>query len=135
MSRRLLVVSTMMILGGLLLVAYSDPAVRITLGGTTGVAFTGTRTFSFTASRTFTFNGTGGFPIFNGTGGFPTGRAAGGGLISTDTRLETFVGVGLLAVGLLLEIFTIFLWQSPARPTSAPPMNAPTAQGEVDESK
>ena len=115
MSRRLLILSTVIVLGGLLLMAYSDPAVTVALGGSTGVptsfTFSGTRTVSFNFSRSFTING---------TGGFPTGRLTGAGadnvvVVSTNTRVETFVGVGLLAVGILLEVFTLFLWQSPQR--------------------
>lgn len=120
MNRRLLILSTVLILGGLLLMAYSDPAVTVALGGSTGVptgiTFTGTRTVSFNFSRSF---------MFNGTGGFPAGQLTGAGannvvVVSTDTRVETFVGVGLLAVGILLEVFTLFLWQSPATSIKPP---------------
>ena len=123
MDRKLLIVSTVMVLAGLLLMAYSDPGVRAGFGGTTGttrvitaVSFTRTA-FTFTGTA-FTFTGTG-FPggnrtfPFNGTVGFPT-RVAGGGGISTTTQVESFVGLGLVAVGLLLEVFTLFLWQTPA---------------------
>jgi len=110
-------------LAGLLLLAYSDPAVSTTLTGTpsrTTFTFTGSRTFTFNSSRTFVFNGTGGFPGGNGTVTFPIGRGGGAGAISSNTRVETFVGVGLLAVGLLLEVFTLFLWQSPVQPPKPP---------------
>ena len=122
MDRKLLIVSTVMVLAGLLLMAYSDPGVRAGFGGTTGTtvrAVSFTRT-AFTFTRTaFTFTGTGfpggngTFPGFNGTVGFPT-RIAGAGGVSTTTQVESFVGLGLVAVGLLLEVFTLFLWQNPA---------------------
>jgi len=106
-----------MVLAGLLLMAYSDPAVRAGFGSTTGptaISFTRTAfTFTFTGTPTFTFNGTTISPI-NRTG-FPTGgvTAARGG-VSTTTQVESFAGLGLVAVGLLLEVFTLFLWQTPA---------------------
>jgi hypothetical protein len=120
MSRKLLILSTIIILAGLLLMAYSDPAVTVALGGSTGIP----TSFTATGTRTFTLNFTRSF-TFNGTGGFPTGRlgAAGAGnvvVVSTNSRIETFVGVGLLAVGILLEVFTLFLWQSPPQPPKAP---------------
>lgn len=115
LSRRLLIVSTVLVLGGLLLLAYSDPAVRVNLGGATG----GSTTFTFTGNRTFNPNVTRIF-TFNGTGGLPTGGLSRGGVTSTDTQIETYVGLGLLSVGLLLEVFTIFLWQGPAKPTAEP---------------
>lgn len=94
--------------------AYSDPAIRVGFGGTTGpttISFTRTGTFTFTGTPTFSFNGTRIFP-FNGTGGFPTRGT--GGAISTTTQEEAFVGLGLVAIGLLLEAFTLLLWQTPA---------------------
>lgn len=117
MDRKLLIISTVMVLAGLLLMAYSDPAVRAGFGGTTSPTRVIT-TFSFTRTGSFSFNGTGTFPIngtgipgFNGTG-IPT-RITGGG-VSTTTQVESFAGLGLVAVGLLLEVFTLFLWQAPA---------------------
>jgi hypothetical protein len=104
-----------LVLGGLLLLAYSDPAVGVNLGGTPG----GSTTFTITGTRTFHGNLTGTFP-FNGTSGFPTGGLSGRGITSTDTQIETYVGLGLLSVGLLLEVFTIFLWHGPAKPTTEP---------------
>jgi len=107
-----------MVLAGLLLMAYSDPAVRAGFGGTTGATrvittFSFTRTeFNFTRTGSIPF-GNGTFPGFNGTGGFPT-RVAGGGGVSTMTQVESFTGLGLVAIGLLLEVFTLFLWQTPA---------------------
>jgi len=114
LDRKLLILSTVMVMAGLLLMAYSDPAIRAGFGGTTGPttnSFTRTGTFTFTGIPTFTFNGTGTFP-FNRTGGLPTRFT--GGAISTTTQEEAFIGLGLVAIGLLLEAFTLFLWQTPA---------------------
>lgn len=98
--------------------AYGDPAVRLSLGSgvspITSSTFTGTRTFNFSGSRSFTFNGTGGFP-----GGLATGRAGNVAVVSSNEQIETFVGVGLVAVGLLLELFSLFLWQAPVQPPKA----------------
>jgi hypothetical protein len=124
LDRKLLIVSTVMVLAGLFLMAYSDPAVRAGLGLTSTTTttpisprnvsgiFPGNFTFSGTFSRTFT----GAFSI--PAGGFTvTGRGV---VISTTTQEEAFIGLGLVAVGLLLEAFTLFLWE-PSKPTVETP--------------
>jgi hypothetical protein len=103
-----------MVLAGLLLMAYSDPAIMAGFGGTTGpttISFTRSGIFTFTGTSSVPFNRTGTFP-FNRTGGLPTRFT--GGAISTTTQEEAFVGLGLVAIGLLLEAFTLLLWQTPA---------------------
>jgi hypothetical protein len=104
-----------MVLGGLLLMAYSDPAISAGFGSTNTTGTTRQFT-SFSFTRSFTFTGTG-FPLngtfpFNRTSGIPT-RVRGGG-ISTTTQAESFAGLGLVAVGILLEVFTLLLWQPAA---------------------
>ena len=122
MDRKLLILSTIMVLAGLLLMAYSDPAVRVGLGiptgSTTTVSFSRTRTFPF-GNETFAFPGNGTFSrTFSiPRGGFPITRGV---VISTTTQAESLIGLGLVAIGLLFEAFTLFLWQSPADQESTP---------------
>jgi hypothetical protein len=105
-----------MVLAGLLLMAYSDPAVKAGLGltSTTSTVVTRTGFSGFPGNRTFT-----GSFSFTGTFSFPTGgfTVAGprGVVISTTTQEEAFIGLGLVAVGILLEAFTLFLWE-PSKP-------------------
>jgi hypothetical protein len=107
-----------MVLGGLLLMAYSDPAISAGFGSTNPAGTTRQFTsFSFTRTA-FTFTGTG-FPFngtfpFNRTSGIPTRISGGGRGISTTTQAESFVGLGLVAVGILLEVFTLLLLQPSA---------------------
>jgi hypothetical protein len=121
MDRRLLIVSTLLVLCGFLLMAYSDPAARAGLGlsnptvttptfprNVTGIfPGNGTGTFSFTFSRTFTGTRSFTFP----SGGVTVARGGGGVVISTTTQEEALGGLGLVAVGILLEVFTLFLWE------------------------
>lgn len=119
MDRKLLIVSTVMLLAGLLLMAYSDPAVRAGLGLTSTATTTPIFTRSVTGISPGNFTFSGNFSrTFTGTISIPSGGfAATGGrgvVISTTTQEEAFIGLGLVAVGLLLEVFTLFLWQTPA---------------------
>ena len=121
MNRNLAVVSIILVLAGLVLMSYSDPAVRAGLGfpNTTqtapGFPRNGTETFTggFPFSRSF--SGT-----FSGTFSFPTrGLTAVGGRgieISTTEQEEAVIGLGLVAIGVLLEAFQLFLWE-PSRPS------------------
>jgi hypothetical protein len=112
MSRKILILSTVVLLAGVALLIYADPLARLSLG--TGTS----RVVSFTSSvtRTVTF-GSSTFTISPGSGGFPTGGftagglAAGRGAVDTNGQIETLVAVALLGVGLVLEVITIFLWQ------------------------
>jgi hypothetical protein len=124
MSRKILILSTVVLLAGMALLIYADPLARLSLGAGTGrvVSFTSseTRTVTF-GSSTFTISpGSGGFP----TGGFPAGGlAAGRGAVNTNGQIETLVAVALLGVGLVLEVITIFLWQG--RPQKQVPQPTP----------
>ena len=115
MSRRILILSTVLLLAGVVVMLYADPLARLTLGfSPTGSSFVSsvTRTFTF-ANRTITAN--------PGAGGF--GGAFGGGLggraVNTTGTVETLVAIGLIGVGLVLEVMTVFLWQG--KPKPAPP--------------
>ena len=123
MSRRLLIISTVLVVAGIAVLLYADPVARLSLGvgpGARTFANT-TRTFTFgNGSRTFTFNGT--LPF--GTGGFTTGPGARGS--NSYANVETLVAVALVAVGVVLEVMTIFLWQG-GKPVQA----APVAQKDV----
>jgi hypothetical protein len=101
-----------MVLAGLLLMAYSDPAVKAGLGlstTSTTITRTGTRAFpgnfTFTGSFSRTFSLPGGFPVTGGRGV----------IISTTTQEEALIGLGLVSIGILLEAFTLFLWE-PSKP-------------------
>jgi len=114
MNRKVLVLSTVLVVAGLVVLVYADPLARLSLGGGGGPgAIFGsntTRTFTF-ANRTVTFtpgSGTGGL---GGTGGF-VGRT-----VDTNGQIETLVAIALVAVGLVLEVIFIVLWQG--RTTSA----------------
>lgn len=119
MSRKILVISTVLLLVGVAVLIYADPLARLSLGvSTSRVSFTSsfTRTFSF-ANSTFT--------VGPGSAGFPTGLA-GARAVDTNGQAETLVALGLLAVGIVLEVMTIFLWQGKPKPAPTTPAPAPT---------
>ena len=117
MSRKILVISTVLLLAGVAILIYADPLARLSLGGTVSrISFTGTFTGSF--SRTFSF-GNSTFTVGPGSGGFPVG--VGARAVNTNGQVETLVALAILAVGLVLEVMTIFLWQGKPKP-------APTTQ-------
>ncbi|HXW37536.1 MAG TPA: hypothetical protein VEJ36_06530 [Nitrososphaerales archaeon] len=118
MSRTLLVLSTILVVVGLLVVLYADPVIRPATPRTgPGGLFGGGNS---TRSTTFTFPG--GFGNFTFSRTF-TGIASGSSVavITNDSKLESYLGFGLIAVGILLEVFSIFLWQTPA-PAPAKPV-------------
>ena len=123
MNRKILILSTFMVVVGLVVLVYADPLARLSFGGGGGPGtFFGsntTRTFTF-SNRTVTFtpgSGTGGF---GGTGGF-VGRT-----VNTNGQIETLVAIALVAVGLVLEVLFIVLWQG--KTTSAPQPSSGTTQ-------
>ncbi len=109
MSRKILLLSTVLLLAGVALLLYADPLARLSLGVSSPTfSFTSsvTRTFT-TGSRTVTFSpGSGNFTA----GSFPTGGLAGRS-VNTNGTIETLVAIALVGVGLVLEVMTIFLWQ------------------------
>jgi hypothetical protein len=103
MGRMILLSSLILILGGLALLIYTDPQFRLIFssGGTTlgsGSSFT-------TFARNFTGTFSGNFTRFAGRGAT---RATAFGF-STTSEIETLVGVGLAAVGVVLVGIEMFL--------------------------
>jgi len=97
---KLVIGSVVLIAAGLVLIIMGNPSLRFATG--TGPSTVTTFT-SF--ARTFTGNFTGFFP-----GNFTRGAGAfGGGGRVTTAALESLAGIALVAGGLILEIFTIFL--------------------------
>ncbi len=120
MSRKILVISTVLLLAGVGVLIYADPLARLSLGvGPARAAFTGTFTGTFT--RTFSF-GNSTFTVSPGSGGFPVGGGIAARTADTNGQVETLVAIALLAVGLVLEVMTIFLWQT--KPKEATPAQA-----------
>ena len=114
MSRKLLVLSTVLIVAGLAVLLYADPIARLSFGGGTPTrTFTG-GAFTFNGSRTFTFNGT--FP----TGGAGFTGAPGARAGNSYANVETLIAMAMVAVGVVLEVMTIFLWEG-GRQTQAVP--------------
>lgn len=102
MSRKILVVSLVLLVVGLAVLVYSDPVARLSFGR----AGTGFPTGNTT--RTFTFAGgtPGNFTISGGTG--TRGGLAGA---TTTDRVFTLVALALVAVGVVLEALALFLTQ------------------------
>jgi L-asparagine transporter-like permease len=101
---KLVLVSVALIAVGLVLVVISDPLLRAVTGSGGFTPGTGTGTF------------TGNFTRGNFTSGqFTTFRRGGAGLIGT-TAYESLAGIGLVGAGLLLEVFSLFIRASPAKP-------------------
>ncbi len=129
MNRTLLLVSVALMVAGVALMVYADPLARLSLPSTTGAGtsrsfgLTGTETFTIGSSTVTVGPGGGGFGNFTGsftrTGGFPTGGVGGpivSGSNATDDQVEALIAVMLIAVGLILEIVTVFLWpEAPAK--------------------
>jgi len=117
LARKLLLVSLIFIVLGLVLLVYPDPQFRqiFSGGGTSGfpTTFTGTRFVFNGTTRNFTFPG-GGFP---GGGNF-TRRGAGAGafsslaLITTQNEIISLLGAGLVAVGVVFVVIELFLTPS-----------------------
>ena len=114
MTSKLLIASILLIVVGLALLVYTNTYIRVETGTTPG--FTGVTTFA----RTGTFTG---FPgNFTGFGNFTrtAGEAARGAL--TTNGIESLVGLGLVAGGVILEVFSLFLRPNPLpRPKAEPP--------------
>jgi hypothetical protein len=104
-----------LLLAGVVLLLYADPLARVSLGVSSSTfSFTSvTRTFT-TGTRTVTFSpGSGNFTA----GSFPAGGFAGRS-VNTNGTIETLVAIGLVGVGLVLEVMTIFLWQGQQKPAT-----------------
>jgi hypothetical protein len=102
---KLVLASIGLIAVGLVLVVVSDPLLRAvtTAGFTPG---TGGFTGNFTRGN-FT------------SGQFPTIRRGGGGLgFGSMTAIESLAGIGLVAAGLILEVFSVFIRARPAKPAA-----------------
>lgn len=113
------------IAGGLAVLAYSDPVLKVIVYGTSSIepsgftSFTRTASFSFTRTATsFTFTGFPGGPGGNFT--IPAGRGAAAGLsavTNTTTELETLTGFAIIAVGLVIAIIGASLMTRAAQPS------------------
>ena len=109
MASKLVIVSIVLIAAGLVLAVYGNPSLRSVTGASAPVRFTNsTSTFTFTRTGTFSFNGT-----------FPGNFTRGVGATSVSSQLSTdevtsLAGVALVAAGLLLEVFSVFLRPRPA---------------------
>lgn len=118
------------IAGGLVVLAYSDPVLKVIVYGTSSIEPSGLASFTRTASFTFTRTATSftGFPGFGGGNftftGVPAG-ARGAGLTAvtnTTTELETLTGFAIIAVGLVVAaIGASLITRAEAAPKEAPP--------------
>ena len=117
MSRRLLVLSAVLMIAAMGILVYADPLARLSLGQS-GPAFSGT-TFTggvfpgFNSTRTFTFS--------NSTFTFTPGSIPGGvrrAAVDTNGQIETLVAIAIAAVAIVLEFVAIFLWQGGNKPSS-----------------
>lgn len=104
----LAIIGFVAIAGGLLVLAYSDPVLKVVIYGTNAILPSGASSFS--RSISFTFTGTRTFTGFPGGGNFtftgiPTSLRGGAGLgavTNTTTELETLTGFAIVAVGLVV---------------------------------
>ena len=119
MSRKLLIISLVLLVAGLGILLYADPLARLSFG----VRAPRSTLFNSTITRSFTFTGGGTFTIPSGA---LTGRGAGGG--STIAVIATLGAVALFGVGLVLEVLTIFLWQGDRK---EPPRGEAASQPDV----
>lgn len=126
MSRKILVLSTVLLIAGVAVLIYADPLARLSLGASTTPGRSVSFTFTSSITRTITFGnstitiapGSGGFTGgFPGGGTFVTGRAA---ATNTNGNIETLVALAVLGVGLVLEVMAIFLWQGQPKPAPQP---------------
>jgi hypothetical protein len=114
-SRRILILSAVMVILGLAALIYVDPLARLSFGATAGRVFTANSTRTFTGG-TFTF-GNRTISVTPGSG-VPGAFAARG--VDSTGMIETLVAVALVAVGIVLEVLVIFLWQGKPTPPSTP---------------
>ena len=123
MPSKLVTGSVILIAIGLVLVILGDPAIGFVIGagngsstrtftfGTVTTTITGSFTGTFTRGTNFTFPSNFTFP-----GGF---RSSSGGGRLTTANLETLAGISLVAAGLLLEVFSVFLIPKPKIPAGS----------------
>lgn len=114
MSRKILVLSAVLIIAAMGLLVYTDPLARLSLGRSpTFTGLNSTRTFTF-GNSSFTFT-PGSVP-----GGLNRGSA------DTNGQIETLIAIAVAAVGLILEFVAIFLYQDGNKLSSRPGGVAPT---------
>ncbi len=122
----MLLVSVVLMVAGVSLMVYADPLARLSLPTSSSPS----RSFGLTGTETFTIGtntvtigpgGGGGFNFtgsFTRTGGFPGGGVSGpvvSGANATDEQVEALIAIMLVAVGLILEVVTVFLWPEDSR--------------------
>lgn len=113
MSRKILVLSAVLLVAAIIVMVYADPLARLSLGQGRPTFFgNGTRTATFNNS-TFVLN-PGSFPAISGRG---SGNSLG--------QIATLAAIAMAAVGLVLEFVVIFLWQDEKKP----PLQTEPAQG------
>ncbi len=105
MGKKLLLVSLVFVVVGLVLLVYPDPQFRAIFSGGSTSGFPTT----FTSSR-FTFNGTipGNF-TFPGAGNFTRRAGSTAALINTNNEIVSLLGAGLVAVGVVFVVVELFL--------------------------
>jgi len=115
MNRKILILSTVLVVAGLVVLVYADPLARLSLGGGPGTVFgtNTTRTFTF-SNRTITFTPGSGAGGFGGTGGFVSRT------VNTNGQVESLIAIALVAVGLVLEVLFIVLWQGKTASATQP---------------
>jgi hypothetical protein len=112
LSRKILVLSAVLLVAAMVVLIYADPVARLSLGAARPVGV------GSTATRTFTFNSTFTFPSGNFT------RTVGGAATDTNSRVFTLAAIAIAAVGLILEVVAIFLWPAERKPSDQPAADA-----------
>jgi len=106
LGKKLLLVSLVFVVVGLILLVYPDPQFRAIFSGGSTSGFPTT----FTSSR-FTFNGSiprGNF-TFPGAGNFTRRAGSTAALINTNNEIVSLLGAGLVAVGVVFVVLELFL--------------------------
>jgi len=107
---KLVIVSIALVAVGLVLLVYTNPYIRVETG-TSPTGFVGPGTSFTRTATTFTFTG---FPgNFTGLGNFTRSGGAFARNTLTTTDVESLTGLGLVAAGMILEVFSLFLRPSP----------------------
>jgi len=103
---KLVVASIGLIAVGLVLIVISDPLLRAVTAGSGFTPGAGGFTGNFTRGN---FTSGQGVTFRRGGGGFGFGGM---------TAIESLAGIGLVAAGLILEVFSIFIRARPAKPAA-----------------
>jgi len=110
LASKIVIVSIVLVAAGLVLLTYTNPYIRVETG-TSPTGFIGSGTSFTRTATTFTFTG---FPAnFTGTGNFTRPGGAFSRTTLTTTDIESITGLGLVAAGMILEVFSLFLRPSP----------------------